>query len=302
MFGMKITEKSSLNNPISPIQDVVMVDYNNRPDLKINQVSFHWWDNMVTSMHYHNHFEFFIVTEGKTTHFLNGVTSEISKNTLYLICPEDRHQFTPIPGYHSQHINFSVIPQKLESLCLALGIDLLALIANPVHSVILSEDAFSFFLNRSEQLNLAKGGSANSLAVLIITEMISQALTILYKNTVTFPNNYPEWFSHLILMMHSPKFLSSAVKDIYALSNYSPPMIIKYFKQYTGETIVTYFTKVKMNYACNLFRTTNFKTLEIANRLGFDSLSHFNKIFKKYAGKSPSVYRKQSRQNGIDAL
>jgi len=283
------------------VDATVMVDYRNNFELKTRQVSFHWWDNMATSMHYHNHFEIFVVTEGKTAHFLNGQSSILPKNTMYLICPADVHQFTPLPGFRSQHINLSVTTERIQLLCEALSIDWNVLLNTVAHSTTLNEDQFAFFLNRAEQINLAKGNADTSVTVLINLEMITQALIILYKNAVSMETRYPEWFHQLIIQMHSPKVFSFSAKEIYQLSNYSPPMILKYFKRYTGQTIVAYFTKIKMNYACNLFQTTNFKTLEIAQRLGYDSLSYFNKTFKKYAGLSPSSYRKQSRNSATDA-
>lgn len=278
----------------------VTVDYRNNNELRTRQVDFHWWDQITTSLHDHNHYEIFLVTEGKTTHLLNGTESVLAKNTMYLIVPSDLHQFTPIPESRSQHINLAVTVEKLELLCQALSIDLSAFVEHPVHATTLSEDQFAFFLNRAEQLNLAKGNSEKPISVLIILEMITQALIILYRNIVTAKTQYPEWFHQLINQMHSPKSFTSSAKEIYQLCHYSPPMILKYFKRYTGETIVSYFTKIKMNYACNLFQTTNFKTLEIAARVGYDSLSHFNKVFKVYTGQSPSQYRKRSRQNAVE--
>jgi AraC-like DNA-binding protein len=32
-------------------------------------------------------------------------------------------------------------------------------------------------------------------------------------------------------------------------------------------------------------------TLEVAGRLGYSSLSHFNKLFRRHTGKSPREYR-----------
>ena len=40
---------------------------------------------------------------------------------------------------------------------------------------------------------------------------------------------------------------------------------------------------------------------EIAERLGFDSLSHFNYIFKHYAGMTPGEYKKSIRRPDLPA-
>ena len=104
------------------------VDYRNNKRLLQEGVSFHWWDAPHTSLHNHNHYEFFIITCGQTNHILNGAQKRLSKNDLFLIRPEDCHQFTPIAGSRCIHINLPVTTAKLSSLCEALGISLDALL------------------------------------------------------------------------------------------------------------------------------------------------------------------------------
>ena len=48
---------------------------------------------------------------------------------------------------------------------------------------------------------------------------------------------------------------------------------------------------MKINYACNLLRFSELTVLEIASKTKYSSLSHFNHIFKKQTGMTPSEYR-----------
>ena len=96
--------------------------------------------------------------------------------------------------------------------------------------------------------------------------------------------------------MHSPEFISMRVKDVYSLSHYAPATIIKIFKKYMGETIISYFTKIKMSHACNVLLTTDATTLSIASSLSYDSLSAFNHAFKSYTGMSPTEYKKRYKE------
>ena len=85
------------------------------------------------------------------------------------------------------------------------------------------------------------------------------------------------------------------VKDVYSLSNYAPATIIRLFKKYMGETIVSYFTKIKMQHACNVLINTNATTLSIASSLSYDSLSAFNHAFKAYTGMTPTEYKRRHK-------
>ena len=43
--------------------------------------------------------------------------------------------------------------------------------------------------------------------------------------------------------------------------------------------------------ACKMLRETSEKITYIAGCAGYDNVSYFNRIFKKYVGKTPSQYR-----------
>jgi len=63
------------------------------------------------------------------------------------------------------------------------------------------------------------------------------------------------------------------------------------FKQVTGINFVEYVARARFNTACDLLRDPNLRISEIAFAVGFQSLSQFNRVFKKLSGKSPSAYR-----------
>ena len=89
------------------------------------------------------------------------------------------------------------------------------------------------------------------------------------------------------------KCFTMKLKDIYPLAPYSQSMLNTYFNKYVGTTLIAYITKLKINYACTLLRYTDSSPLDISCRLAYDSLSHFNRIFKKITGMSPIQYRKE---------
>jgi len=63
------------------------------------------------------------------------------------------------------------------------------------------------------------------------------------------------------------------------------------FKQVTGINFVEYVARTRFKTAYDLLRDPNLRISEIAFAVGFQSLSQFNRVFKKLSGKSPSAYR-----------
>jgi AraC-like DNA-binding protein/ligand-binding sensor protein len=65
----------------------------------------------------------------------------------------------------------------------------------------------------------------------------------------------------------------------------------KMFRKVTGLNFTDYVSRVRVEKAKNLLLNPNARISEIAFEVGFQSLTHFNRIFKKIVGRSPTEYR-----------
>lgn len=63
------------------------------------------------------------------------------------------------------------------------------------------------------------------------------------------------------------------------------------FKREVGMSFVAYLTKIRLEHALELLRTTEDKTYIIASRVGYMEANYFSYVFKKQYGISPSKYR-----------
>src|SRR5580765_6078348 len=67
----------------------------------------------------------------------------------------------------------------------------------------------------------------------------------------------------------------------------------KMFKKVTGINFTDYLSRVRIEKSKNLLLNPNLRVSEIAFEVGFQSLTHFNRVFKKILGQSPTEYRDQ---------
>ena len=67
----------------------------------------------------------------------------------------------------------------------------------------------------------------------------------------------------------------------------------KMFKKATGLHFTEYVSRVRIEKAKNLLLNPNLRVSEVAFEIGFQSLTHFNRVFKKIVGQSPTEYREQ---------
>ena len=64
------------------------------------------------------------------------------------------------------------------------------------------------------------------------------------------------------------------------------------FKRHTGHSLIDYTNDVKISKAKELLLEPDLKVYEIAEMVGYSSLTYFNRVFKGRTGFSPNEYRK----------
>lgn len=88
-----------------------------------------------------------------------------------------------------------------------------------------------------------------------------------------------------------------SLNEVAAQVNLSPSHFSTVFSHETGETFKEYLTRIRMDRAKTLLRTTGLKSFEVAYQSGYNDPHYFSHIFRKNTGFSPQQFRVQP-QNG----
>ena len=97
------------------------------------------------------------------------------------------------------------------------------------------------------------------------------------------------WKARKFIEQHSDEELS-LIKLAKAV-NISPNYLSEKFKKVTGVNFVDYVAHIRTEKARDLLEDVDLRTSEIAFAVGFQSLSQFNRVFKKLFRKSPTEFR-----------
>ena len=97
------------------------------------------------------------------------------------------------------------------------------------------------------------------------------------------------WKARKFIEEHSDEELS--LKKVAKAVSISSNHLSEKFKQVTGMNFVDYVARARFETARDLLLNSNRRISEIAFAAGFQSLSQFNRVFKKLSGKSPTAYR-----------
>ncbi|HAV13403.1 MAG TPA: AraC family transcriptional regulator [Opitutae bacterium] len=76
--------------------------------------------------------------------------------------------------------------------------------------------------------------------------------------------------------------------------NASTRHFCKVFKEATGITFTDYLARVRVEKAKNMLQNPHLRVSEIAFETGFESISQFNRSFKRVTGKTPTQFRDQT--------
>ena len=88
---------------------------------------------------------------------------------------------------------------------------------------------------------------------------------------------------------HKSDFIS--LSEVARALNVSTFYFCKLFKKATGLNFTEYLSRVRIEKAKARLLNPNLRVSEIAYEVGFQSLTHFNRVFLRIVGRSPTAYR-----------
>lgn len=87
--------------------------------------------------------------------------------------------------------------------------------------------------------------------------------------------------------------------DVANAVNLHPNYLHRIFKQTVGKTPLEYLTETRMKKAEDYLLTTSLPVVEISQNCGFDSVSYFIYVFKRYFGFTPNKFRAEHSNDAL---
>lgn len=246
-------------------------------------------------IHYHDFFEFFIITEGKVIHVVNNTEQLLEEGTLVFIRPNDCHYYMDVEGNYCNFINLAFPQNVVEDLFRYLGnsIDTDLLLSAPISpSVKLSKSDCEVLKKKLQNLNLiplsAKRLKRAKLRAFVV-DIFTQYMILKSRS---YEKKLSDWLDITISEMKLYDNIKGGVPAMIKLSGRTHEHLCREMKKQLGITPTEFVNMLRIDFASNLLLTTDTKIIDIAADCGFETLSHFFHLFKKKMGISPNIFRK----------
>lgn len=250
--------------------------------------------NYIMPLHWHKELEIIKVVSGKLDLYINNVLYSLSQGDIAIVNCKFLHR---------------AIPQNCEYECIVLDLELIA----KTNSIIFAEYIYPIIsgkliincLYKYDNSNLYF--SLNSIFTTIKNQtkyykinIISSLFAILeqlYSNDYIYQNKTSKKYnsqgdiiSKLIEWIDSNFTEHITLEILSKKAGLTPNYLCRIFKEYTGKTPIDYINYMRIQNVCREIRLGEKSITEIAINNGYNDISYFCKVFKKYMGVSAKKY------------
>ncbi len=245
-------------------------------------------DNMSKS-HFHDYFELYYLESGERYHMINDDVYCMHSGEFILFAPYVMHHsygdenvpFRRILVYfRPEEIMYENILQRLSNGTGAYQTDTRH--SNRIHQLLdellkLETDNRPF--SREYQ---------QSLLNILMMELIR-------LDTTPLISEHNNTMSHILNYIHQHYQEEITLETLAELAYMSTYHLCRKFKETTNSTVVSYINTTRIMNAQRMIMETNLTFTQISQQTGFANVTHFNRIFKKMTGITPSQYRKSGQ-------
>ena len=161
---------------------------------------------------------------------------------------------------------------------------------SPVASLPLNSLAYGLF---RELLETAASEKEQLRKDLEIAKLITCLLTECVQSTVVTQENHsvPQIIHATMLYLQENYSMRHTLESLGARFSINPFYLQKQFKRYVGLSPTEYCIYLRINRAKELMRSTYATIGDISREVGIENVGYFTRLFKKYEGMTPQVYR-----------
>ena len=259
--------------------------------------------NFYDQWHFHPEFELIYIHKGRGTRFIGNDISRFEPNELFLIGSNLPHMWRCDPDHvlgDQRHIaEVTVIYFNRDFL----GTSFFDVPEMNSIKLLLEKAKLGVKISEPRRFNslisqLHSERSAERVITLLdILDKISITEAKEFVNVTEYPFNHDQFDTDRLNKIFNYSLANFreniSLTDIASIANLTSKAFCKYFKSKTRKTYSQFLLEVRVAHACKLLLERDMAIYEVCLASGFNSISNFNRYFKRIMNKSPSEYRSE---------
>ena len=273
-------------------QDSILVEYTKKGHMKQSMIR----------PHVHNSYEIYYLLEGERFYFIQDTTYHVKKGMVVLINPSVIHRTISAGSPEHERLLINIKENEVKRSAEGFG----------------NYDWFEGFLEnrpvitldirrqsnlREMMFNIYKWSIEDALEnrqrimlkimeILIFINDVQKEMEVIEEPHLEVKDPMYNRISQVVQFVNDhygkKMTLESLAKQFY----FSPYYLSRNFKKTTGFNLKEYINQVRVLEAEKRLSQHKHSILEISQEVGFESQTHFGRVFKQYKGMAPSTYRK----------
>lgn len=254
-------------------------------------------------LHFHSEYEIIYIKEGTGTRFLGNSITKFQAGDILLIGSNLPHFMKSDDAYHSGNpdlrVKGTIIQFEKEFMYSAINhyshfVKIKNLFQESQRGIYFAAANFPKLQDLIERIPLENGLNQMMLFLEILKEM-SETDNRQTISTTDFVNEtiYDTARIDKIMSFLNKNYTRNiSLEEIASFAAMNASAFCRYFKSKTGKSFKNYILDMRIGYACKLLLMEDISISQLSSQCGFETISHFNKTFKKNTGYVPSQYRK----------
>ncbi|MBR1897278.1 MAG: helix-turn-helix domain-containing protein [Oscillospiraceae bacterium] len=249
-----------------------------------------------------NYFELVIVMSGQAVHIVDGERYRIEKGDVFVIGPDTEHGYEAPENFHICNVMFRARFLDLQSYDIAQTPGFQALfVLEPQRSrsahftshLKLSATEFRRIGDMLHRLCDEYYGREAGWKTMVRADFLRLAVTLsrLYDTDKIGTGAGIVKLAPALAYIETHYQEELSVAALAAMSHYSDRQFIRLFREATGCLPLQYITRLRMQHAQELLRSTDLSVSEVAACCGYPDSSYFSRLFRRLYGITPRRYR-----------
>jgi len=262
--------------------------------------------------HFHDYFQIWYVSKGGFIHTVDNQPYTITKGDLFVVAPYTLHSIQVesdreveiigcefMPGFVNEQFDHRTADQAffdagyLEHFwhndpTAQSQIALDGVTEGKIRNLLLE------MLNEYERRTPFFQIVLKSNLLVMLSILIRQVNRDIVRAGFEKSEKYRDIMTRVVDYMHHNVHEDIKLEQVCSLANMSKSTFCSLFKEWTGKTFNRYLIDLRILNAMTLLQRPALSVTDVCYATGFNELSYFCRIFKKYTGISPNHFRKQA--------